>query len=30
MIERCLMHLEGNYYDPKGINIIESIAERLL
>jgi hypothetical protein len=30
MIERCLMHLEGNYYDPRGINVIESVAERLL
>jgi hypothetical protein len=30
MIEKCLMHLENNYFSQKGNKIIESIAERVI
>ena len=30
LIEKCLHHLEGNFYERKGTKIIESITEKIL
>lgn len=30
MIEKCLIHLENNYYEKRGVKIIESLVDKIL
>lgn len=30
LVEKCLLHLENNYYERRGLSIIESITEKVL